>query len=359
MAEQARADHYHVCRADRPTDHLRSPGQAAARRRRAELSRRARADRIVKKHFGGAIIIDDPIKPDDVNSDVIRNNVNNKFDTTIRNRTNSRDTPIIIIMQRLHPQDLCGYLIDKEPDKWEVVTMPVIKEDGTALWEAKHTIEELESMREDLGIIFETQYMQNPIPKDGYLLPISELTLLPNGYLNTSNSLCFIDPAEKNGDMMSVIFCTIGEYEGKFRVHITDVVHSNKGFEFVSELVHTKAIEHGTNEIIFEKNGVGLGTGIKLKQLNINNDYKLTPYHTTDNKDARILNNYEFVRKYYTFDSEYQKNIFYKHFMNDLTTYTSTGNNTHKKDAMDVVCSSAKILRIRFDKYIKKISTFA
>lgn len=50
--------------------------------------------------FGGAIIIDDPIKPDDALSDTVRDKVNNKFDTTIRSRVNSRNTPIIIIMQR-------------------------------------------------------------------------------------------------------------------------------------------------------------------------------------------------------------------------------------------------------------------
>ena len=60
-------------------------------------------DELIK--FGGAIIIDDPIKPDDALSDVKRDLVNQKFDTTIRNRVNSRKTPIIIIMQRLHPDD--------------------------------------------------------------------------------------------------------------------------------------------------------------------------------------------------------------------------------------------------------------
>lgn len=49
--------------------------------------------------FAGAIIIDDPIKPDDARSETVREKVNFKFETTIRNRVNSRDTPIIIIMQ--------------------------------------------------------------------------------------------------------------------------------------------------------------------------------------------------------------------------------------------------------------------
>ncbi|MBR5278144.1 MAG: hypothetical protein IKU23_02645, partial [Clostridia bacterium] len=58
-------------------------------------------DGVANSEFGGAIIIDDPIKPDDARSEQVRDKVNQKFETTIRNRVNSRKTPIIIIMQRL------------------------------------------------------------------------------------------------------------------------------------------------------------------------------------------------------------------------------------------------------------------
>ena len=69
--------------------------------------------------FSGALIIDDPIKPEDADSDTIRDRINERFDSTIKNRVNSRNTPIIIIMQRLHEQDLCGYLIDRNASEWE------------------------------------------------------------------------------------------------------------------------------------------------------------------------------------------------------------------------------------------------
>lgn len=61
--------------------------------------------------WGGAIIIDDPLKPLDASSPVRRQKVNDQFENTIRSRVNDRSTPIIIIMQRLHKQDLCGYLL--------------------------------------------------------------------------------------------------------------------------------------------------------------------------------------------------------------------------------------------------------
>ena len=72
------------------------------------------------KPFGGAIIIDDAIKPEDAHSELLRTKVNDRYDNTIVSRVNSRNTPIIVIMQRTHPDDLCGYLMANEPGEWEV-----------------------------------------------------------------------------------------------------------------------------------------------------------------------------------------------------------------------------------------------
>ncbi len=303
--------------------------------------------------FGGAIIIDDPLKPDDAHSEVLRERVNNKFNTTIRNRVNSEDTPIIIIMQRLHPQDLCGFLQEKEPDVWQTFEMPVIKEDGTALWESKHNIEQLEKMREDLGIIFETQYMQNPMPIEGYLMPKQLLRLLPNERNSDQiQRYCIIDPNEKNGDMMSAIFVQSEELEGVLNFHIYDVLHSNKGFEVNSEVIHQKCIDSKVNEVIFEKNGVGLATGMKLKTLNHELTYKLIPYHSTENKEAKILKNYEFALKHVSFNSNYEENREFKHYISDLTTYSSEVRRAHKSDAMDVLCSAVKIFKVKYKRLL-------
>lgn len=117
--------------------------------------------------FAGAIIIDDPIKPEDAGSATMREKVNMRFETTIRSRTNSRNTPIIIIMQRLHKNDLCGYLMQIEPDEWEVLNLPALSIDEetgeeVALWSFKHTVEELHKIRAANRFVFETQYQQNP-----------------------------------------------------------------------------------------------------------------------------------------------------------------------------------------------------
>lgn len=116
--------------------------------------------------WGGAIIIDDPIKPDDAFSPIVRNKVNDRFENTIRSRVNSRNTPIIVIMQRLHKDDLSGYLMRLEPDEWEVISLPALSvdEDGNevALYPFKHTVDELHKIQAANRFVFETQYQQNP-----------------------------------------------------------------------------------------------------------------------------------------------------------------------------------------------------
>ena len=70
----------------------------------------------IRDTFSGAIIIDDPHKADEANSDTIRGGVIEWFKNTLESRVNSPDTPIIVIMQRLHESDLAGWLLgDRKP----------------------------------------------------------------------------------------------------------------------------------------------------------------------------------------------------------------------------------------------------
>ena len=120
------------------------------------------------KEFAGAIIIDDPLKPDDANSEVKRKAVNERYNSTIRSRVNDRETPIIVIMQRLHEEDLSGFLLNGgSGEEWEHLCLPALNELNEPLWEDKHSFEELEQMRQANRYNFAGQYMQTPSPEDG------------------------------------------------------------------------------------------------------------------------------------------------------------------------------------------------
>lgn len=120
--------------------------------------------------WGGAIIVDDPLKPDDARSEAIRSAINDRLNSTIKNRRNSRNTPIVIIMQRLHEMDMSGFVLSGgmgEPFKH--VKLAALQDDGTALWPMKHSVEELQRMRDtpEDRANFWAQYQQEPAPGDG------------------------------------------------------------------------------------------------------------------------------------------------------------------------------------------------
>lgn len=120
------------------------------------------------KMFSGAILIDDPLKPDDAFSEVKRKAVNDRYNGTIRSRVNDRDTPIIVIMQRLHEEDLSGFLLSGgSGEEWDHLCLPALDENNKPLWEDKHTFEELEQIRQANRYNFAGQYMQQPAPDEG------------------------------------------------------------------------------------------------------------------------------------------------------------------------------------------------
>lgn len=120
------------------------------------------------KGFSGAIIIDDPLKPDDASSEVKRKAVNERYNGTIRSRVNDRETPIIVIMQRLHEEDLSGFLLNGgSGEYWEHLCLPALNENNEPLYPQKHTFEELEQIRQASRYTFAGQYMQTPSPDEG------------------------------------------------------------------------------------------------------------------------------------------------------------------------------------------------
>jgi predicted phage terminase large subunit-like protein len=138
---------------------------------------------------GDVIIIDDPLKPDEALSDTQRKAVNEWYDHTLVSRLNNKQTGcIILIMQRLHEDDLVGHVLEQEP--WDVVAFPAIAElDETHLIETplgqvrytrrreqvlhseRESPETLARIRTSLGEYnFAGQYQQAPAPLGGGLV---------------------------------------------------------------------------------------------------------------------------------------------------------------------------------------------
>ena len=121
--------------------------------------------------YGGALIIDDPMKANEAKSEVIRQKVIDNYNQTLKSRLNNLEkTPTIVIMQRLHKYDLAGY-IEEEIKKgnlknWKIIKVSAIKEDGSSFWEEVYPIKTLEEMKRIDPYTFNAQYMQNPISEN-------------------------------------------------------------------------------------------------------------------------------------------------------------------------------------------------
>lgn len=75
----------------------------------------------------GALIIDDPVKPDDAHSETVRGGINDRFNETIKSRLAIETTPMVVIMQRIHYSDLSGYLLrGGSGEHWHHLNLPVI-----------------------------------------------------------------------------------------------------------------------------------------------------------------------------------------------------------------------------------------
>ena len=120
--------------------------------------------------FGGAIIIDDPHKAGDANSSVMRKNVIDWYQQTMESRLNKRSDPIIIIMQRLHEDDLSGWLLGGgSGEKWNHINIPARTDEGTSFWPEQFPDEMLDRLESSSPYVFAGQYMQRPSPLGGGL----------------------------------------------------------------------------------------------------------------------------------------------------------------------------------------------
>ena len=120
------------------------------------------------EHFNGCVIVDDPHKAGEANSQTMRENVVDWFQTTMESRKNSPDTPIIVIMQRLHEQDLSGWLLGGgNGESWEHIKIPAMYEGDKSFWPVQFPVDDLKRKEASNTYVFAGQYMQEPSPIGG------------------------------------------------------------------------------------------------------------------------------------------------------------------------------------------------
>lgn len=286
------------------------------------------------ENFGGAIVIDDPIKPDDATNEKVRDKVNHKFETTIRNRVNSRKTPIIIVMQRLDENDLCGYLEKLEPDVWTVISLPCIYEENgeeKALWPFKQTLEELHELRDNEPWVFDTQYMQNPKPLTGlmYPLPWKTYEIMPPTRRHIKKN--YTDTADTGADYL----CSIDYVETELGNYVTNVLFTDKPMEYTEPATAKMLTEDQVDVAVVECNNGGRGFARNVEKncrLLYNTKTVIHTFTQTKNKQVRINTHSASVQNMTFFPAGWDKR--WPKFYNALTGYKKEGGNEHD-DAPD------------------------
>ena len=201
---------------------------------------------------GDYIIIDDPLKAEEALSKSAREKVNDYFRNTLYSRLNSKVTGVIVlVMQRLHEDDLAGRLLKQ--GGWVHLNLPAIatrderiaigngrffdRQEGDVLHPAREPREALEQIERTLGIRhFPAQYQQAPVPETGNLIHSDWLRYYdtPPTRTDTTRVIQSWDTAMKGEQIHDFSVCTTW-LTHKGNHYLLDVVRRQCGYPALLE----------------------------------------------------------------------------------------------------------------------------
>ena len=129
--------------------------------------------------FSGAILIDDPIKANAERYEETLKTVISNYENVLSTRINHPNVPIVLIMQRLHENDLSGYLLTSDK-AFQHFKIPAIKnatknsydprKTGDPLWPSMHSKKELLEIKKKSPLTYSGQYNQSPHVQEGLII---------------------------------------------------------------------------------------------------------------------------------------------------------------------------------------------
>ena len=233
---------------------------------------------------GDIIIIDDPMKPIDALSDTKRERVHNAFVNTIVSRLDHKQTgAIIIVMQRLHEDDLVGRLLRDQPDQWTVLSLPAIAEQeekiaigneryqvrrvGDLLHAEREPLSVLDSYRAQMGSdVFAAQYQQSPVPREGAMIKRSwpRRYDVPPKIDSSKTVIQSWDTAAKGGGQSNYSVCTTW-LNHKGRYYLLDVYREQVDYPALKTQAISMAELHDPTVILIEDAGTGTALAKELQ----------------------------------------------------------------------------------------------
>jgi predicted phage terminase large subunit-like protein len=250
---------------------------------------------------GNLIIIDDPIKLGDAMSDAVRERVIEWFRSTLLSRGDDKsETRIVVVMQRVHENDLVGYL--QEQGGFEVLNLPSIatKTDsydlgggriytrlqGELLHPAHESVATLIELKREMGpIAFSAQYQQSPIPPGGTIIKRKWLTTYDYVGIQPGDRIvisCDIALSEmETGDYSACVVLLIRNEV----FYILEVLRGRFPFETLKKKIIDLKKRYHPSTLLIEESSISLGLIQSLREQSIN----VTTYKPDTDKRARLI----------------------------------------------------------------------
>jgi predicted phage terminase large subunit-like protein len=251
------------------------------------------------------ILIDDPLKPEEALSEAQRKAANEWYDHTLYSRLNDkRHGAIVIIMQRLHEDDLVGHVLAQEG--WEVLSFPGIAEadevhrietiwgaqcfrrrQGEALHPDREPLETLDRIRRTIGEYnFAGQYQQSPAPLGGGLVKAESFKRYgekdrPERFDRIVQSW---DTANKATELSDFSVCTTWGVRGK-DLFLLGLFRRRLEYPALKRAVREQQSLFGANEVLIEDKASGTQL---IQELITDGCYGVTPYQPTCDKIMRV-----------------------------------------------------------------------
>jgi predicted phage terminase large subunit-like protein len=223
------------------------------------------------------IIIDDPLKPEGALSETQRKSVNDWYDHSLITRLNDKKSGcIILIMQRLHEDDIVGHVL-KQRD-WKLIRFPAIAEEncsytvnringektfsrteGEALHPEREPLELLAQIREIQGEYnFAGQYQQAPSPLGGGMIKTDWFKTYTPDELPREFELVFQswDTANKSSELSDYSACTTwGVREN--HLYLLHVFRKRMDYPDLRRAVKQQALLYKAKNIVIEDKASG------------------------------------------------------------------------------------------------------
>lgn len=221
---------------------------------------------------GNFIIIDDPMKPQDALSDVKRGNTNQWIDNTLLSRLDDQyDGVIIVVMQRVHPDDTAAYL--KAKGGWDVLELPAIAHTdktfrmrdrstltfsaGEALHPERQSLQALKLLERQIGSnAFSTQYLQLPVPVEGNIIK-KEWFKYFNMYPAERRIVQSWDIAMTNNSNSDWSVCTTWMMSNR-KYYLIDVFRERLEFPALKRKVVELRNHYGANCVLMEESAISI-----------------------------------------------------------------------------------------------------